>query len=131
MRLMKRLDGASAIMYGIYGWSIKSNQTITWCKAYVVYSRDPIVLVRSHAQLRHDIALGSFVHDSGVRDIVCVDILEEKHNRADYLVRRININSVQQCMGQELTISRQSTLRISFFSSSAVNSVRARIRSSS
>jgi hypothetical protein len=49
-------------------------------KSYVVYSRNPIVLVRSHTQLRHDIALGAFVHDTRVRHIVCVDILEEEHD---------------------------------------------------
>jgi hypothetical protein len=49
-------------------------------KTYVVYGRNPIVLVGSHPQLRHDITLGALVHDTRVGHIVCVDILEEKHD---------------------------------------------------
>ena len=65
-------------------WDLRAvNDTypnVTSVGTYVVDSRDPIVFVRSHTQLRHDIALGAFVHDTCIGHIICVDVLKEKHD---------------------------------------------------
>jgi hypothetical protein len=75
-----RFDGASATIYGIYNH--QPCPTHTFATTHIVHRRHKIILIRRHTQLFHNITRLPLIHNARIRHIVCVDVLEQKHNGA-------------------------------------------------
>lgn len=67
---MKRFDGASATIYGIFFGSLAPTGYVVLCTGTnIVYRADPVEVVGRHVELGQDISWSSSIHNSYVRSL--------------------------------------------------------------
>lgn len=78
------LVGISQIMNGICEPCWLNHFTVYRLRdTHVVNCADPVIVISSHLELRHDVPGGALVHDSGICDLLCISSATPKEMMAN------------------------------------------------